>query len=82
MCKFQSYSLGGTEDASLFCIGNYPEIIVIDPFTLEIVMTLSSRVHPDWISAIHVLRPSRRQGMYYDDQIRKLILIFWVYPLA
>ncbi|XP_046440938.1 WD repeat-containing protein 7-like isoform X2 [Daphnia pulex] len=57
----QSYSFGGTEDASLFCIGNYPEILVIDPFTLEIIMNLTSRVHPDWMAAIHVLRPTRRQ---------------------
>lgn len=46
------------------CIGNYPEILVIDPFTLETVLTLSSRVHPDWLSAIHVLRPSRRPGIF------------------
>jgi len=57
----QSYSIGGGDEASLMCIGNYPEILIIDPFTLETVLTLSSRVHPDWLSAIHVLRPSRRQ---------------------
>lgn len=60
----QSYSIGGNEDVSLFCIGNYPEILVMDPFTLEIILTLSSKVHPDWISTIHVLRPARRQGIY------------------
>lgn len=35
----------------------------MDPFTLEIVITLTSRVHPDWMAAIHVLRPTRRQGI-------------------
>jgi len=57
----QSYPVSGSEDARLFCIGNYPEIVVIDPFTLEVILTLSSKVYPDWISAIHVLRPARRQ---------------------
>lgn len=72
--------MGGTEDASLFCIGNYPEILVMDPFTLEIVMTLSSRVHPDWISAIHVLRPSRRQGLLYITETY-IVIGFNLYTL-
>ena len=62
---FQSYPVSGSEDARLFCIGNYPEIVVIDPFTLEVILTLSSKVYPDWISAIHVLRPARRQGSLF-----------------
>jgi hypothetical protein len=53
----------------LFCIGNYPEILVIDPFTLEIIMNLTSRVHPDWMAAIHVLRPTRRQGMEIPQEL-------------
>lgn len=65
--------MGGTEDAHLFCIGNYPEIIVMDPFSLETILTLSSRVYPDWIAALHVLRPARRQGIRWfshsDDRM-------------
>ena len=34
----------------------------MDPFSLEVILTLSSKVYPDWVSAIHVLRPARRQG--------------------
>lgn len=50
----------------------------MDPFTLEITITLSSRVHPDWLSAIHVLRPSRRQGIditYKEPLLQKLSIL-------
>lgn len=42
------------EDVRLFCNGYYPEVIVMDPFSLEILFMLSSKVNPDWISALHV----------------------------
>uniref|UniRef100_A0A914XMN7 Uncharacterized protein n=1 Tax=Plectus sambesii TaxID=2011161 RepID=A0A914XMN7_9BILA len=34
----------------LFCVGDYPEIIVMDPQDLTVLFTLSSRVEPDWVS--------------------------------
>lgn len=46
------------EDVRLFCNGYYPEIIVMDPFSLEILFMLSSKQNPDWISALHVSAPS------------------------
>lgn len=42
------------EDVRLFCNGYYPEVLIMDPFNLEILFTLSSKVNPDWISALHV----------------------------
>ncbi|KAL1123821.1 hypothetical protein AAG570_001592 [Ranatra chinensis] len=57
----QAYHMVGSDDARLFCNGYYAEILVMDPFSLEIVFTLSSRVNPDWISALHVLRPNKRK---------------------
>lgn len=42
------------EDVRLFCNGYYPEVLVMDPFSLEILFALSSKVNPDWISALHV----------------------------
>lgn len=44
-----------------FCNGYYAEILVMDGLTLEVLFTLNSKLNPDWISAIHVLRPSRSQ---------------------
>uniref|UniRef100_A0A1B0FNG5 WD repeat-containing protein 7 n=1 Tax=Glossina morsitans morsitans TaxID=37546 RepID=A0A1B0FNG5_GLOMM len=59
--QIQSYHTANSEDARLFCIGYYPEIMVMDPFSLEVIYVLSSKVKPDWISALHVLRPMRRK---------------------
>jgi hypothetical protein len=60
----------GCDDVRLFCNGYYAEVLVMDPFSLEIVFTLASRVNPDWISALHVLRPAKRKGqcisMFYS----------------
>ncbi|XP_012268313.2 WD repeat-containing protein 7 isoform X11 [Athalia rosae] len=59
------YVSAGGEDIRLFCSGYYPEVLVMDPFSLEVLFTLSSRVNPDWISALHVLRPAKRKGRFY-----------------
>ncbi|XP_049847123.1 WD repeat-containing protein 7 isoform X2 [Schistocerca gregaria] len=64
----QAYHMSGCDDVRLFCNGYYSEILVMDPFSLEILFTLSSRVNPDWISAVHVLRPNKRK----DDVVLAL----------
>lgn len=46
----------------LFCTGEYSEIVVIDPQDLNVIFTLSSRVEPDWISAIGFIRPTDSNG--------------------
>lgn len=47
----------------LLCNGYYPEILVMDAFSLKIEFTLASRVTSDWISAKHILRPPKTQGV-------------------
>ncbi|KAK7866525.1 hypothetical protein R5R35_002482 [Gryllus longicercus] len=59
--NIQAYHLSGQDDVRLFCNGYYAEVLVMDPFSLEIVFTLSSRVNPDWICALHILRPAKRK---------------------
>ncbi|XP_059484205.1 WD repeat-containing protein 7 isoform X1 [Neocloeon triangulifer] len=59
--NIQPYHMSGTEDDRLFCNGYYAEILIIDPFSLEVLFSLASRVNPDWISALHVLRPAKRK---------------------
>ncbi|XP_069687986.1 WD repeat-containing protein 7 isoform X7 [Periplaneta americana] len=66
--SIQAYHMCGCDDVRLFCNGYYAEVLVMDPFSLEIVFTLSSRVNPDWISALHVLRPAKRK----DDVVLAL----------
>jgi hypothetical protein len=66
--NMQAYHMCNCEDVRLFCNGYYPEIIVMDPFSLEILFMLSSKQNPDWISALHVLRPCNRK----DDVVLAL----------
>lgn len=60
---FQSYHFRNTKDVRLVCNGYYPEILILDPFTFEVIYTLMSRVTPDWISACCVIRPAKREGI-------------------
>ncbi|XP_067140814.1 WD repeat-containing protein 7 isoform X4 [Centruroides vittatus] len=59
--NIQAYHLTGAKDVHLFCNGYYAEILVMDVLTLEVIFKLASRISPDWINAIHVLRPVKRQ---------------------
>lgn len=59
--SIQAYHMANCDDIRLFCNGYYAEILVMDPFSLEVIFSLSSKVKPDWISAMHVLRPSKRK---------------------
>ncbi|XP_026473359.1 WD repeat-containing protein 7 isoform X2 [Ctenocephalides felis] len=59
--SIQAYHMSNCDDIRLFCNGYYAEILIMDPFSLEILFSLSSKVNPDWISALHVLRPSKRK---------------------
>ncbi|XP_064292952.1 WD repeat-containing protein 7 isoform X3 [Plodia interpunctella] len=59
--NIQAYHMCNSEDLRLFCNGYYAEILIMDPFSLEIIFSLSSKMNPDWISALHVLRPSSRK---------------------
>lgn len=47
--------MSNCEDIRLFCNGYYAEIMVMDPFSLEVIFCLNSKVNPDWISALHVI---------------------------
>ncbi|XP_061726374.1 WD repeat-containing protein 7 isoform X4 [Cydia pomonella] len=59
--NIQAYHMCNSDDLRLFCNGYYAEILIMDPFSLEILFSLSSKMNPDWISALHVLRPSSRK---------------------
>ena len=66
--SFQAYRSPDSHLVRLFCCGFYEEIVIMDPMTLSLVFTLSSRINPDWISAFHVLRPRNRN----DDVVLAL----------
>lgn len=69
----------GTDDVKLFCNGYYAEVIIMNPFTLEIVFSLSSRVNPDWISALYVLKPHTCKGnsIILITYISHVIIFYW-----
>ncbi|XP_076033939.1 WD repeat-containing protein Rbcn-3B isoform X3 [Oratosquilla oratoria] len=69
-----AYQMLNVPDSRLFCVGNYPEILVYDPMTLEVLFSLSARIEPDWISAVHILRPPRRN----DEVVLGLTTSGWV----
>lgn len=59
--SMQAYQMMYCKDVRLVCNGYYPDIHIIHPHTLEIVFSLSSRLQADWISALCVLRPIKRE---------------------
>ncbi|XP_046914879.2 WD repeat-containing protein Rbcn-3B isoform X2 [Dermatophagoides farinae] len=62
--NIQTYVMNNDE-VRFFCNGYYSEILIIDGLTLETLFSLNSKLNPDWISAIHVLRSPKTQ----DDVI-------------
>lgn len=52
--SIHAYHMANCDDIRLFCNGYYAEIMIMDPFSLEVLFSLSSKVKPDWISALHV----------------------------
>lgn len=58
----QAYHFQVSKDVRLVCNGYYPEIFIINPNSLEILYTLSSKVAPDWISACCILHPVTKEG--------------------
>ncbi|KAK8379486.1 hypothetical protein O3P69_019416 [Scylla paramamosain] len=69
-----AYQMLNVDEVRVFCIGNYPEILVYDPFTLDILFSLAARIQPDWISALHILRPPRRN----DEVVLGVTTAGWV----
>ncbi|XP_015792137.1 WD repeat-containing protein 7-like isoform X2 [Tetranychus urticae] len=59
--NIQIHLMQGNGETRLFCNGYYAEILIINPITLQIMFTLSSRVNPDWISAIDIVYPGKPQ---------------------
>ncbi|CAL4059561.1 unnamed protein product [Meganyctiphanes norvegica] len=72
--SMSAYQMLGVSEVRIFCVGNYPEILVYDPRTLDILFSLAARIQPDWISALHILRPPKRA----DEVILGVTTSGWV----
>ncbi|KAE9419755.1 hypothetical protein Angca_004123 [Angiostrongylus cantonensis] len=49
-----------TRSTRLFCVGDYSDIVVMDPNDLAVVFNLSSRVEPDWICSYDIVRRTNK----------------------
>ncbi|XP_010023262.1 PREDICTED: WD repeat-containing protein 7-like, partial [Nestor notabilis] len=59
--QFYQFTVGSQREGRLLCHGHYPEILVVDATSLEVLYSLLSKISPDWISSMTILRSDRTQ---------------------
>lgn len=58
----QAYRFSAKRSVSLICNGHYPEILVLNPDTLDVIYSLVARIHPDWVNALCCIKPIKKTG--------------------
>ncbi|XP_010001961.1 PREDICTED: WD repeat-containing protein 7 [Chaetura pelagica] len=59
--QFYQFTVGTQHEGRLLCHGHYPEILVVDATSLEVLYSLLSKISPDWISSMAIIRSTRTQ---------------------
>ncbi|XP_077138700.1 WD repeat-containing protein 7 isoform X4 [Ranitomeya variabilis] len=59
--QFYQFSAGTQREGRLLCHGHYPEVLVVDASSLEVLYSLVSKISPDWISSMSIIRSHRTQ---------------------
>ncbi|XP_074878001.1 WD repeat-containing protein 7 isoform X5 [Buteo buteo] len=59
--QFYQFTVGTQREGRLLCHGHYPEILVVDATSLEVLYSLLSKISPDWISSMTIIRSDRTQ---------------------
>ncbi|XP_063151866.1 WD repeat-containing protein 7 isoform X1 [Candoia aspera] len=59
--QFYQFTTGTQREGRLLCHGHYPEILVVDATSLEVLYSLVSKISPDWISSMSIIRSHRTQ---------------------
>ncbi|KAM9508320.1 WD repeat-containing protein 7-like [Guaruba guarouba] len=59
--QFYQITVGSQREGRLLCHGHYPEILVVDATSLEVLYSLLSKISPDWISSMTIVRSDRTQ---------------------
>uniref|UniRef100_A0A8C6WXV6 WD repeat domain 7 n=1 Tax=Neogobius melanostomus TaxID=47308 RepID=A0A8C6WXV6_9GOBI len=59
--QFYQFTIGTQREGRLLCNGHYPEVLVLDASSLEVLYSLVSKISPDWISAMSIIRSHRTQ---------------------
>ncbi|KAG8131228.1 putative WD repeat-containing protein [Naja naja] len=58
---FYQFTVGTQREGRLLCHGHYPEILVVDATSLEVLYSLVSKISKDWISSMSIIRSHRTQ---------------------
>ncbi|XP_041436121.1 WD repeat domain 7 L homeolog isoform X3 [Xenopus laevis] len=59
--QFYQFSIGTQREGRLLCHGHYPEVLVMDASSLDVLYALVSKISPDWISSMSIIRSHRTQ---------------------
>ncbi|XP_069780050.1 WD repeat-containing protein 7 isoform X2 [Narcine bancroftii] len=59
--QFYQFHVGTQREGRLLCYGHYPEILVVDATSLEVLYSLVSKISPDWISSLSIICSLRTQ---------------------
>ncbi|XP_031465124.1 WD repeat-containing protein 7 [Phasianus colchicus] len=59
--QFYQFMVGTQREGRLLCHGHYPEILVVDATSLEVLYSLLSKISPDWISSMTIIKSNRTQ---------------------
>ncbi|XP_026571062.1 WD repeat-containing protein 7 isoform X1 [Pseudonaja textilis] len=59
--QFYQFTVGTQREGRLLCHGHYPEILVVDATSLEVLYSLVSKISKDWISSMSIIRSHRTQ---------------------
>lgn len=59
--QFYQFTIGTQREGRLLCHGHYPEILVVDATSLEVLYSLVSKISPDWISSMSIIHSHRTQ---------------------
>ncbi|XP_063310000.1 WD repeat-containing protein 7 isoform X2 [Pelobates fuscus] len=59
--QFYQFTVGTQREGRLLCHGHYPEVLVVDASSLDVLYTLVSKISPDWISSMCIIRSLRTQ---------------------
>lgn len=74
--QFYQFTVGTQREGRLLCHGHYPEILVVDATSLEVLYSLISKISPDWISSMTIIRSNRTQGDYFLSPANAFCIFF------
>uniref|UniRef100_A0A8B9TJ08 WD repeat-containing protein 7 n=1 Tax=Anas platyrhynchos TaxID=8839 RepID=A0A8B9TJ08_ANAPL len=66
--QFYQFTVGTQREGRLLCHGHYPEILVVDATSLEVLYSLVSKISPDWISSMTIIKSNRTQAYFFSPQ--------------